>query len=636
MYISTLFSRYPYKRNFMKRKLFYGAFCVLISLLFSESKGQISPTAEVQIPLRDGQSLAADIYVPTSCTSCPVILIQTPYNKNQFRQGLPLGYGGNVNASPYAWVITDWRGFYGSAQAAVANPSRGEDGYDVMDWIVNQAWCNGKIGTWGPSALGVIQYQTAREQHPAHTCAVPLVAHPHTSYDSYFYGGVLEKARLQSLDALGYGLSPTILANVYFSPTWQFAANQSWYPSAITIPTLQIGGWYDHNIDKMISWYEACRNQAALNVRNQQWLLVGPWVHGGTGAAYVGSAQQGELSYPDAAFKSDSMARAFLAHYLLQQSNGFEQTPLIWCYDLGKQGWVNPSIPLPEALQTSLFFQANEKLDQSSSQGFSVWTSDPTSPTPTLGGQTLAANLIQGPVNQSSLQQRSDLLWFETTPFVQDFTIMGRTNIRVYITSTRPDADVVIRLIDVYPDGRQMLLHDGVRRLRFRNGYAQNNEAFLSPSDVAELDISLPFIRYTWKAGHRLGVYVAGNSAPRWDVNLQNGGTMYTSGDSLTAQLSLLHSAQYPSSIQLPGTGLLLQQEDLHESKPLIYPNPASIYLSIPALDPGMQVSIFDVNGRICGTYEVDFAKKIKPEHLPSGAYWLQTPLGKMSFQWRQ
>src|SRR5690606_5585343 len=128
------------------------------------------------IPMRDGKKLLADYYLPAGCSSCPVILIQTPYNKNAFHAYLPLGVGFDLPNSNYAFVVVDWRGFYASAQALNGTPNRGEDGYDCIEWISQQSWCDGNIGTWGPSALGKIQFETAKEQHPAHKCAVPLVA----------------------------------------------------------------------------------------------------------------------------------------------------------------------------------------------------------------------------------------------------------------------------------------------------------------------------------------------------------------------------------------------------------------------------------------------------------------------------
>ena len=98
------------------------------------SFSQITYTS-VSIPMRDGKFLAADYYLPSGCTSCPVILIQTPYQKNTFHNYLPLGVGTDLPNSHYAFVIVDWRGFYGSLSAAVPSPNRGEDGYDVIDWI---------------------------------------------------------------------------------------------------------------------------------------------------------------------------------------------------------------------------------------------------------------------------------------------------------------------------------------------------------------------------------------------------------------------------------------------------------------------------------------------------------------------
>ena len=240
---------------------------------------QMTPTYDdILIQMRDGEYLEADVYIPTATVTAEVILVQTPYNKDLFSWSLPLGIGMNLDSQPYIWVIVDWRGFYGSSGADLSNFTRGEDGYDICEWITQQLWHADRIGTWGPSALGGVQYNTAKEQHPNHTCAVPLVAHPQQHYEGYYYGGTLEKARLEQLDALGYGLSPIVLANTYYSAAWTFSENNSWYPSDIIIPTLQIGGWYDHNIDKMLDWYEATRNSSALAVQDEQWLLVGPWV----------------------------------------------------------------------------------------------------------------------------------------------------------------------------------------------------------------------------------------------------------------------------------------------------------------------------------------------------------------------
>lgn len=552
-----------------------------ISLIFVISAfhfyAQMTPTQQVSIPMRDGKSLAADIYIPAGCTSCPSILIQTPYNKNLFRNGLPLGILQNLNSSNYSWVVVDWRGFYGSSAAAVSQPDRGQDGYDVIEWISAQNWSNQKIGTWGPSALGVIQYQTMKEQHPNHICAVPIVADPQTYYGGYFYGGVLEKSRLAQLDALGYGLSTTVLANPYYSNLWQFTEQNSWYPSSIQIPTLQIGGWYDHNIENMIKWYTATRTSAEQSVRNKQWLLVGPWVHGGTGSAYVGSGTQGELSYPNAAFRSDQMALEFFDYHLRNANTTWPSTPMITYYETGKDTWNSSSASsIANTNSTELNLNSNGVLSLENGLGSTNFTVDPRNPSPTIGGPTLSSSLSQGPYDQSSLDNRNDLQTFETGVLANDFSISGKVKLTVYVESTQADGDIVLRLVDLYPDGRNMLITDGIKRMRFRNGYRQTDESFLSAGQVVPVEVDLPFTNYTWKSGHKIKIYVSGNSALRWDVNLQNGGTMYVAGDTNTALITVHHNAQYPSKINLPGANLSLGVSELTKNSLHIFPNPAS------------------------------------------------------------
>lgn len=458
---------------------------VLSHLLFFQLfvMAQMTPTFDdITIQMRDGEFLEADVYLPSGPGPFEAILIQTPYDKDMFEFSLPMGVQQNVNGQPFAWVIADWRGFYRSAGAAAGSGNRGEDGYDVCEWIVAQTWHGDRIGTWGPSALGKIQYDTAEEHHPNHTCAVPLVAHPQFSYDDYFYGGVLEESRLQQLDALGYGLSPIVLSNVYFSNTWAFAENASWNPDLIEIPTLQIGGWYDHNIDKMMDWYAATRNSAAVTVQNEQWLLIGPWVHGGPGPAYVGSSIQGELTYPNAEFKSDTMAWNFLNYYLLDAPNSWDTTSLITYYETGNDVWRTSNGSSIEATTDDVLYLNNGgALINTLGNGTTSFVCDPSDPSPTLGGPTLSTGLDQGPYDQTSLISRSDVVAFETLPLGDDVNVSGRITATIFVSSDQPDGDIAIRLVDEYPDGRNMLITDGIHRIRFRNGYTQADESFMTP-----------------------------------------------------------------------------------------------------------------------------------------------------------
>jgi predicted acyl esterase len=592
-------------------------------ILYSSSFGQPAPTFDdIMIPMRDGEFLEVDVYIPAGAIACEVILIQTPYDKDNFEAFLPLGVGLNLDSQPFAWVIADWRGFYGSSGADLSNFERGEDGYDICEWIVDQPWHLDRIGTWGPSALGGVQYLTAREQHPNHTCAVPLVAHPHTSYDSYFTGGVLEEARLNTLDALGYGLSPLVLANTYYSNVWAFAENGSWYPSDIQIPTLQIGGWYDHNIDKMMTWYEATRNSAQASVQDQQYLLVGPWVHGGNGAAYVGSSTQGELTYPNAEFVSDTMAWDFFEYYLLDAPNNWQNTDKITYYELGANTWNSSNAStIDEPMSDVLYFNEFNKLTNSSGVASTGFVSDPSNPAPTIGGANLHPALPQGPHDQINNASRSDIVTFETFDLPNDISISGRVTLDLYIEADQADCDIMVQLVDVYPDNRNMLITEGAQRMRFRNGYFDTDEVFMTPGEIYPVQIELPFTNYTWLAGHKIKVYIGGNSSIRWNVNLQDGGTMYQTGTGNIATIDVHHNATYPSQITLPGNNpiLTIDQSGLIEFN--VYPVPATNVLTIKSNQAIERYEIIDLSGRkqLAGTG----VNSINIESLTSGTYFI-------------
>jgi len=595
----------------------------------------MTPTYDdILIPMRDGQFLEADVYIPAGVDSAEVVLIQTPYNKDLYVWSLPMGVGMNVDAQPFIWVIVDWRGFYGSLPAAIAQPNRGEDGYDVCEWIAEQLWHKDRIGTWGPSALGGVQYNLARENHPNHTCAVPLVAHAHQSYDAYFYGGVLEKARLNQLDALGYGLSPVILANPYYSAVWQFSESSSWYAPDINIPTLQIGGWYDHNIDKMMDVYASSRTDAGAAVLDQQWLLVGPWVHGGSGAAYVGSATQGELSYANAEFKSDTMAWDFLQYYLLDVPNNWQNTDFITYYETGLDQWATSNAISIESPTTDvLYLNASNQLVSGNAIGSTTFVSDPSNPSPTIGGATLHSTLDQGPYNQISLESRNDIITFSTGELSQDVSVSGRISVDVYIEADQEDCDISVRLVDVYPDNRNMLITDGIARMRFRNGYTQADETFMGLGNVYNRQIELPFTNYTWLAGHKVKIYVGGNNAYRYDVNLQNGDAMYSAGDTNIANITIHHNTLYPSSITLPGSNSFLGSDDLENIHLGVYPNPARETLKIDTDLALETIKIIDLSGRIIQTHEA--SESIEIGNLKSGVYLIQVSDGTRTIERR-
>lgn len=257
--------------------------------------------------MRDGKYLAADVYSPDTTQAFPVILIKTPYNKEWYQiHGLPL------NTDDYAFVIVDWRGFYGSAGAATDSTNRGEDGYDCVEWIAQQSWCNGKIGIWGISAFGSVQYQTARE-HPLHfLCGVPIVADPMLYYQRYFCGGIYRKAYVETMEVLGFN-TEHILQHPLYDVFWAFLGFITNYPQDINVPMLLMGGWYDHHSYTygIFRVFNDLRTIGGINGREHHKFIMGPWHHHA-----VGDTVQGELEYPDAAGVPETEALNFFDYCL--------------------------------------------------------------------------------------------------------------------------------------------------------------------------------------------------------------------------------------------------------------------------------------------------------------------------------
>lgn len=609
----------------MKKAIISTVFLLCISIQYAQI---INPVTD-SIPMRDGKMLAADIYIPTSISTGPVILIQTPYNRLFYRYSLPLGIGTNINNCNYIFVIADWRGFYGSAAAMTANPNRGQDGYDIVEWIATQTWSNGKIGTWGPSALGKIQYQTAKENPPHLTCIAPLVAAPQFDYLEYYPGGVYRTEYIQQLDQLGFGLSTLISANPIFNNTWTYIQNQNNYPTSIKVPTLMIAGWYDHNIDLMLQFFEGIQNQSPLNVKSQHKILIGPWAHGGFGQTHVGSCQQGDLIYNEACQWSDSIAMCFFDAYLREIDNNWYTEPTIRYFQMGENNWKSlPTWNINNEPKTKLYLHSDFRLsivNTSISAEYLDYFYDPRNPSPTIGGPTLQNNLLQGPYDQlQEVETRNDVLVFSTPILTENLIIKGNSKVVLNISSDRMDTDFTIRLTDVYPDGRSMIFADGIKRMRFRNGYRAIDTASMIPGNIYTVEIELPNTAITLKSGHQLRLIVSSSNYPRFDRNLNNGAIMYSPGDTLIAHNKIFLNSAHPSYIELFAENIPSEINDNKKSTIHLYPNPSDGLITFETNQNSEKINIFNLQGQLIKT----LVKKDKKEQfnltdLPNGYYFI-------------
>jgi putative CocE/NonD family hydrolase len=255
---------------------------------------------------------------------------------------------------------------------------------------------------------------------------------------------------------------------------------------------------------------------------------------------------------------------------------------------------------------------------------------DPHDPSPTVGGPTLLASLDQGPYDQAPVvESRNDLLTFTTAPLSTDVVMRGRPSVHLSVTSDKLDTDFSIRLTDVYPDGRSMLVLDGIRRMRFRNGYAAADTSVIAPGTIYPLDINLfANSAITFLAGHKIRVDISSSNYPRFDCNLNNGQTMYVTGDTLTAVNSVYMSSAYPSYITLQLENFPDVVNEMGEENGIeVFPNPAANQLTVDGKQNTIEsVSVYNSVGQQVKSYDIseNGIIELNIESLPEGLYILK------------
>lgn len=510
-----------------------------------------------EIPMSDGATLAADVFLPNQDKDFPAILIMTPYNKEHYN---PAIIGAMQAADPesaffptsdYAVVTVDWRGKYASADAqpVARRGGLGLDGHDAVEWIAQQPWCDGKVGMWGQSALGIIQYQTAATKPPHLAAIMPWVATFSNSYDKYYCGGVLRKELMDAYTRIGWGILST-LARAHPLDDAFYHAREYCAPEDIEVPALVVGGWFDiHDITKVFAALKADGNDS---VKQYHRMVVGPWTHTAAGR----DVPQGELEFEDTGLFMKTQQKHFFDRWLRDADSSVAEASPVAYYQMGENEWRSSDTWPPATVrETQLYLQADRGLTPAGPPAHSQpdeFRSDPDNPVPTIGGNNLNFfDLVLGPADQrGKVESHEDVLIYASDVLEEDLAITGNVKVTLYVSSDCEDTDVAIRLTDVYPDGRSILLRDGIQRLSLVESYTE--ESFIAPGRVCPVTIETHAIGVTFLKGHRIRLIVSSSNYPRYDLNTN---TRDKDGPPKVATNSLYHDTEHPSALILPVLG---------------------------------------------------------------------------------
>jgi putative CocE/NonD family hydrolase len=601
----------------------------------------------VMIPMRDGVKLNTEIFIPKNATGpLPILYRRTPYGVNalSIRAANLTGSLYELGQDGYVFAFQDIRGRHGSegkfvmqrAPRCVQIPRCARDdnaidestvAYDTIDWLIkNVPSNNGRVGMFGVSYDGWTTAMALLDPHPALKAASPQASpadmflgddfHHNGAFRlsyGFEYATMLETDKEQTpfqfdrYDTYDWYLKLGPLANVNKNvlkgkiPTWNdFVAHPNfdafWKRQTIIpylknsppVPTLNVAGWWDQ--EDFYGPVAIYLEREKYDTAHMNFLVVGPWRHGGWNVPKGDSLGNISFGSPTAQYFREKIQAPFFAYYL--KGRGTLKQPEAITFEAGSNVWKTwESWPPKENVSPRMLYFADggrltfEKPAAGSREpggpavsapgsqlpapgSFDTYVSDPAHPVPYRARPIQWTYDERGSgwytwltEDQRFVQTRPDVLSYETEPLKEDVEIAGDVLADLNINTTGTDLDVIVKLIDVYPDsmpvakmgGYQFMVSNEVFRTRFRDSYETPKP--LTPNANTNIKYSLRTQSYTFKKGHRIMVQMQSTWFPLIDRNPQTFVPNIfeaTESDFRPATVRVSRSASKPSGVVLP------------------------------------------------------------------------------------
>ncbi len=511
------------------------------------------------IPMRDGKRLSAYVFFPPGEGKFPAIFEQRYADISSAgsrKAAAKFAEGGFVIA------LVNYRGTHESE--GVYRGYRGlqwgalRDGYDVCEWLAAQPWCTGKIGTYGGSQAGYAQNYLAVTQ-PPHLVAQFMTDTGLSLYqEGYRIGGVTRPNRfLSAKDARDPADNEALLREWDQHPNYDAYwrdEDASLHFDKMNLPCFTIGSWYDFMVQGSVASFIGRQQKGGPNSRGAQQLILGPWLHGG----YPKSNKIGELVFPENAF-FDVYAHMtkWFNHFLKGENNGVEKDTTVRYYVMGACGepgapgnvWREAKDFPPKTETASFYLQPDGGLAREKTTALNASTSYASDP---LHPMNMPGRSFLGALDARPFEQQAEVRTWTTEPLREPMEWTGEVNAEVFASSTAKDTDFILRVSDVYPDGRSMLLMDYPLRARYREGF--DKQVLLVSGQPAKLAWHIGWTSIIFNAGHRVRVTIASTGAPLYEPNNQTGGpqTIDWMKNTQFAINTIHHDATHPSRILVP------------------------------------------------------------------------------------
>ena len=544
---------------------------------------------DVKVPMRDGVKLSADIYLPPLGDPFPTLLLRTVFDNQSpsYLAKVP-----RFVDRGYAVVLQDCRGRFDSEGEYNPYAQEPQDGYDTQEWIGAQPWCDGNIGTFGGSQMGFTQTMTAPLRSRYLKALVPT-ASQQDNFGHWRIDGALQlHVAMNFIFAAGRTMQiannrqvnwhelfrrlplETALADINDQPFYREVIRHDTYDDfwdsysmrhkygEVEVPCLFISGWYDNLVHETFKLFAGWTSQArSPEARRLTKLLVGPWLHGPIGVPAPGSITFGGNGSLD----TDGEHLRWYDRRLKGIDNGVDDEPPIRIFVMGENVWrYEREWPLARTRYTRYYLHSGGAANSMVGDGVLAgspavdepadrYSYDPEDPVPTLGGQLMAipfTNTPSGPWDRRPVEMRDDVLVYTTDPLEEDVEVTGPISLTLHASSSARDTDFTGTLVDVHPDGKAIIICEGLLRARYRESIEE--PSLITPGEVYELRVDMWETSNVLKAEHRIRLEVSSSNFPRFDRNLNTGNHAGMDVEMQVAHQTIYHDARRPSHLTLP------------------------------------------------------------------------------------
>lgn len=559
----------------------------------------------VPVPMRDGTILRADVHHPNRGGPYPVLVQRTPYGKDgNFDRFVEAGY---------IVVSQDIRGRYeseGKWESLIRHKTHdGEDGYDTVEWAARLHGSTGKVGTFGGSYLGLVQWRLAPLRPPSLVAmSANAIAAQHTYYRRN--GAILPRELLVWVCSFSPEMRrranrPGVHTLWEAGRLWNGGESKKWLNFCprlelpeevfedetkitkdymenphfdplrldescreISVPNLEFSGLYDMSNGNMLMYRTMAKEAKTEIARKGSRIIIGPWGHVSYGGRY------GNIDFgPNAVLDEIAVQIRWFDYWLKGIQNGVDKDPPVSIFVMGDNKWRDEQHwPLQRTKDKVLYITSAGHANTPEGDGKLVekecvssdtdgYTYDPNDPVPSPGGLQLM------PADQRQLAHRKDILVYQTEPLSERVEVTGNPVVELYASSSTPDTDWFVRLVDVYPDGLALNVAEGTIRARYRNGL--DKPELIRPGEIVKYTITMMPTSNAFLPEHRIRLDITSSNFPNYDRNHNTAADQNADATWVTAKQTIYHAGEQTTRIILPWVQNPAEEER-SESKPKV------------------------------------------------------------------